>query len=93
MASYWSNFAKTSDPNNDPGGQPPALTWPVLGSSSQYLDLDLTSSVVTDPYQAACDWWEANVPYRSGGESFSMSRMLSHVEEAVEEQVQKKQQP
>jgi para-nitrobenzyl esterase len=52
---YWTNFARTGDPN---GGSDP--TWPAFSASSNVrMNLALTPSVVTDFRAAECGFWIA----------------------------------
>jgi para-nitrobenzyl esterase len=55
MQRYWTNFARTGDPN---GGSDP--TWPAFGASSNVrLNLAIQPSVATDFRAKECAFWRA----------------------------------
>jgi len=41
MARYWTNFARTSNPNN---GDPVATSWPAFTGPTKVLGLDVASA-------------------------------------------------
>jgi len=57
MVAYWTNFARTGDPNY-PLKVP--LVWPAFGSSSdQYLELRTPqSTIITGLRKEQCDFWD-----------------------------------
>ncbi|NKB60585.1 MAG: carboxylesterase family protein [Gammaproteobacteria bacterium] len=59
MIDYWTNFAIYLNPNGGGGGDNPE--WPHFQESTkQYMEFNLpVSSVVTDPYEEECDFWDS----------------------------------
>jgi carboxylesterase type B len=63
MRTYWTNFAKTQDPNQ---GDAVNVSWPVAGESNEYvLRLDSPISIET-PTAASCKMWR-EIGYPVGG--------------------------
>lgn len=58
MISYWSNFAKSLDPNLD--GATDLAKWPrFTGANRAYLHLDAPNmSTLDDPFAKECSFWE-----------------------------------
>ncbi|GFO40069.1 carboxylic ester hydrolase [Plakobranchus ocellatus] len=66
MMTYWTNFAKTGDPNTAPG-EAPLMEWPRFGEDQRYLNLSvaaLNSGETWGSYPRAqeCAFWEEYLP-------------------------------
>ncbi|XP_077983791.1 uncharacterized protein LOC144438580 [Glandiceps talaboti] len=58
MMTYWSNFAKTGDPNNG-GSTDDMVTWPQFtNEEQQYLELTYDLTVKSHPKAAAYSFWK-----------------------------------
>jgi para-nitrobenzyl esterase len=64
VQAYWTNFAKTGNPNG--AGVP---NWPAFGSAREYLDLGSPAPVAKSSLRAAfCDVWREKLAASLAGQ-------------------------
>ncbi|UJR32516.1 hypothetical protein I4U23_019978 [Adineta vaga] len=61
MSTYWTNFAKSHDPNQPVSG---AMMWPKVGVSKSYLYFQDPLDVRKDYIKDECDFWD-KIGYRA----------------------------